>query len=242
MVWYGVGKKMMKFIIVDDDKEEIKHIGKLLNEVIPEGKKVLAFTRVCEQLKTEIKNVDERKVYILDIELGNKVSGISVAKLIRDVDYESEIIFITNHDKMFESAHRSVYEVFDFIEKFHEFDARFKKDIREILKRNFDNKMFIYKSGAVELNLYYKSILYIYRETEERKLVVVTDTNEYMVALCIKEILPMLDTRFKQCHRSCIVNTNHIVEKNYKEGYFTLDNGKTVYMLSKKFKGELEND
>lgn len=233
---------MIKFIVVDDDKEEIRHIGKLLNEILPEEKKVMAFTKVNELLKKEIQNLEERKIYILDIELGNKVSGISVAKLIRDVDYESEIIFITNHDKMFESAHRSVYEVFDFIEKFHEFDKRFKKDIREILKRNFDNKMFIYKTNNVELNLYYKSILYIYRETEERKLVIVTDANKYKVALCIKEILPMLDNRFKQCHRSCIVNIQRIQEKNFKDGYFMLDSGEQVYMLSKKFKGELEND
>lgn len=233
---------MVKFIIVDDDREEIKHIESLLNEVVKDGKEIVSFTKVSAELKKEIHNTDMRKIYILDIELGNKVSGISVAKLIRDVDYESEIIFITNHDKMFESAHRSVYEVFDFIEKFHEFDQRFKRDIKEILKRNFDNKMFIYKANTVELNLYYKSILYIYRETEERKLVIVTTTNKYMVNLCIKEILLMLDSRFSQTHRSCIVNKDHVVEKNYKDNYFTLDTGEKVYMLSKKYKKELEND
>lgn len=233
---------MIKFIIVDDDKEEISRIKKLLDEVVKEDKKVIAFTTLTGNLKKEIANLEERKVYILDIELGNNVSGINIARLIRDVDWESEIIFITNHDKMFEIAHREVYAVFDFIEKFHDFDKKFKKDIKEILKRNFDNKMFIYKSNNIELNLYYKSILYIYRDTEERKLVIVTDTNEYKVSLCIKEIFDYLDDRFKQCHRSCIVNTKRIQEKNFKEGYFTVDNksvGK-IYMLSKKYMKELD--
>lgn len=227
---------MIKFVIVDDEKNEINHIKLLLDEVVLQEKEVISFTKINEELKKEIKDTETKKIYILDIELGRNVSGISIGKMIRDVDWESEIIFITNHDKMFESAHRTVYEVFDFIEKFHEFDKRFKKDIKEILKRNFDNKMFNYKVNNVELNLYYKSILYIYRETEDRKLVIVTDTNKYMVSMNIKDILPLLDSRFVQCHRSCIVNSQRVQAKNYKEGYFTLDNGEDIYMLSKKYK------
>lgn len=233
---------MIKFIVVDDDKNEIVHIQKLLDEIVPQDKEVISFTKINEALKVEIKDTETKKIYILDIELGGNVSGISIGKMIRDVDWESEILFITNHDKMFESAHRTVYEVFDFIEKFHEFDKRFKKDIKEILKRNFDNKMFVYKANNVELNLYYKSILYIYRETEDRKLVIVTDTNKYMVSMNIKDILPILDSRFIQCHRSCIVNSQRVQAKNYKEGYFTLDTGEKVYMLSRKYKKGFMDD
>lgn len=233
---------MVRVVVVDDDREEIEHIKNLLDDVVKEEKEVVTFTRLTDRLKKEIQNTDLRKIYVLDIEIGHKVSGISIAKLIRDVDWESEIIFITNHDKMFESVHRTVYEVFDFIEKFHEFDKRFKKDIQTILKRNFDNKMFVYKTNNIELNLYYKSILYIYRDTAERKLVIVTDSNKYMIGLSIKEIIPYLDYRFVKCYKSCIVNTARVQEKNYKDGYFTLDNGEKVYMLSKKCKKDLEND
>ena len=147
---------VIRFIIVDDDKEELEHITYLLNEIVNDEKEIVTFNKVNGDLKKEIQNTDVRKVYILDIELGNKISGISIAKLIRDVDFESEILFITNHDKMFESAHRSVYEIFDFIEKFHDFDKRFVKDIKEILKRNFDNKMFVYNANSVELSIYYR--------------------------------------------------------------------------------------
>ncbi len=233
---------MIRFIIVDDDREEIKHIRELLDETVKTEKEVLSFTKLSNDLKQEINDLAIRKIYILDIELGNKVSGINIAKLIRDVDWESEIIFITNHDKMFESVHRTVYEVFDFIEKFHEFDKRFKRDIKEILRRNFDNKMFIYKVGSVEVNLYYKYILYIYRETEDRKLVIVMDANTYTLNISIKEMLSYLDDRFIQCHRSCIVNTGRVQIWNYKDGYFVLDNGNKVYMLSKKYKKDIDYD
>ena len=231
--------EVVKFVVVDDEVRELKHIEDLLIKNVNEDKEIVCFSSVNAELKNEIENVEERKVYILDIELGNKVSGINIAKMIRAVDYESEIIFMTNHDKMFESVYRNVYEVFDFIEKFHDFDKRFKKDINEILKRNFDNKMFKYKVNNVDLSVYYKAILYIYRDTEERKLIIVCDKNKYKVGINIKDIKSLLDARFVQCHRSCIVNKNRVQEKNYKEGYFILDTGEKVYMLSKKYKGVL---
>lgn len=225
---------MVRFVIIDDDKEEIAHIKALLNEVVPNDIEVISFHKLNADLKEEIKNIDVRKVYILDIELGDKISGINIAKLIRDVDYESEIVFITNHDKMFESVHRGVYEVFDFIEKFHDFDKRFKKDIKDIVKRNFDNKMFKYKV----LSVYYREIMYIY--TDGRKLIIVTPYNEYTVSMTIKEILTMLDSRFKQCHKSCIVNVDHIEKKDYKNGFIILDNGMKVDFLSKKYMKDLD--
>ena len=239
-VWCGV-VKMVKFIIVDDDEKEIDRVKSLIYEVVSDAK-ILSFSKITSALKAEIQNADEHKIYVLDIELANKVSGITIAKLIREVDWESEIIFITNHDKMFESTHRSIYEVFDFIEKFHDFDKRFKKDIKEILKRNFDNKMFKYDANNVELNIYYRNILYIYRDTEERKLVIVTPNNKYKVSMPIKDMLSLLDDRFVQCHRSCIVNKNRVEVKNYKEGYFILDTGEKVYLLSKMNRKLMEND
>lgn len=223
---------MIRFVIVDDDKEEIVHIKSLLDEVVKEDKEVLSFSKFNTELKKEIENKGVRKVYILDVELSDKISGINIAKLIRDTDYENEILFITNHDSMFESVHRGVYEVFDFIEKFHDFDKRFKKDIKDIIKRNFDNKMFNYKVNTIELSIYYREIMYIY--TDERKLVIVTPTNKYTVNMTIKEMLTLLDDRFKQCHKSCIVNTDHIEKKDYKNGYMILDNGMKVDFLSKK--------
>lgn len=227
---------MVRFVIVDDENTEIKRIESLLNEIVLEDKEIISFNKLNADLKKEIHNMDVRKVYILDIELGDKISGINIAKLIRDVDYESEIIIITNHEKMFESAHRSVYEIFTFIEKFHDFDKKFKKAIKEIVKRNFDNKMFNYKINSIELSIYFREILYIY--TDDRKLVIVTPTNNYTVTMTIKEMLTMLDDRFKQCHKSCIVNKDHIAKKDYKNGCIILDNGMKVDFLSKKFMKE----
>ena len=225
----------MRIIIVDDNEKEVKHMENLLYAILKMDYKVLTYSQINEDLMDEIRKKDTRKIYILNVETGEQTSGITLAKKIREIDFDSEIIFITKHEKMFELAHRSVYKVFDFIEKFHEFDKRFKKDIRDIVKMEYDDKIFRYK----DLILFYKSILYIYRETEERKLIIVTKHNIYKVKMSIKKIMGMLDERFIQCHRSCIMNVLLVEDKNYKEGYF-IANGKKVYLLSKKFKNDID--
>ena len=231
---------MIRFVIVDDEIDEIKHIEKLISEVVTEDKEIISFTEVDALLKHEIQNVEMRKIYILDIELGNKMSGISLAKKIRDVDYESEIIFITNHDKMFETTYRNVYNVMDFIEKFHDMDHKLKKDMKLIFKKNFDNKMFKFSSRNLNLQIFYRSITHLYRDKESRKIIVNTDKTNYAVYLNVIDAVNYLDSRFKMVHRACIVNLDRVQVFNWTKGYFLLDTGEKVHMLSKKYKKEVE--
>ncbi len=236
---------MIKFVIVDDDKNIITEVKNIIRKVtfdIDEEIIINSYNNFDSNLNNEILNVSERKIYILDIELNGCKSGIQIAEMIRSVDWESQVIFMTNHDKMFETVYRKVYEVFDFIEKFHDFKNRLEKDLNTILKMNFDNKMFVYKSRNVDLKIYLKNILYIYRDTEERKVVLVTDNNKFTVALGVQDILKYLDSSFAMVHRACIVNKNRVQKYNWSEKYFVLDNGEKVNMLSKKYKKDVLED
>lgn len=234
---------MIKFVVIEDDKNiqaKVKNIIRTLTFDKDEEINIKQFTKCTSDLLKEMNNCVEHKIYIIDIELSDNHSGIQIAKQIREKDWESEIIFMTNHDKMFETVYRNVYEVFDFIEKFHDFESRLEKDIKLILSRNFDNKMFVYHGRNVDLHLYYKEILYIYRDTRDRKLIIVTSKNNFAVSLGVQEILEQLDSRFKMVHRACIVNVNRVQKFNWSEKCFILDSGEQVDMLSKKYRKEVE--
>ena len=234
---------MIKIIVVEDEKEtqmSIKKILRSLDFLKEEEIKIEYFTKYSNALKDVILDKEERKIYILDIELDSKVSGIDIARFIRDNDWDSEIIFITNHDKMFETAYRSVYEVFDFIEKFHDLESKLKKDLKAIFKRNFDNKMFKFESRNLNLQIFYRSITYLYRDTEERKLIINTDKTSYAIYMNVQDSLKHLDNRFLMVHRACVVNMDRVEEFNWSKGYFVLDNGVKVHLLSRKYKKEVE--
>ncbi len=234
---------MIRIVVVEDDKNTQLLVKKILREIDifkEEEIKINYFTKYSKELKDIILDTSERKIYIMDIQLETKVSGIDIAKFIRENDWESEIIFITNHDKMFETTYRSVYEVFDFIEKFHDMEIKLKKAIITIFKRNFDNKMYKYRNNNFSIQIYYRSITYLYRDKESRKVIINTDRTHYSIIMPLSETLKSLDNRFKMVHRACIVNLDRVESFNWSKGYFVLDNGEKVYYLSKRFKKEVE--
>ena len=230
---------MLQFILVDDEKTMRDNERKLLNEVLFSANieyDILEYSHLTEELKTVINNSNP-KVYIMDIDLNSKVSGLDIGKYIRNYDWDSEIIYITNHDKMFEKVFRNIYKVFDFIEKFDSMEERFKNDINQILLRKWDKKKFTYSNNRISFEIYLDDILYLYRDTVERKVAIKTvKGNIFYVNKNINQIIEDLDDRFVQVHRSCIVNKDKVNVYNWAKGYFVLDTGERVDMLSKTYK------
>lgn len=232
---------MINIIIVEDEKDTQIKLRDIIrkSELSREEISIKYFTKFTAELQKLIKDPSERKIFILDIELEGNVSGIDIARYVRENDWESEIIFITSHDKMFETAYRNTYELFDFIEKFHHLESRLKNDLKIIYKKSFDNRMFKYSNRNVNIQVFYRSIKYLTRDKETRKLIVCTDNNDYNLNINVTDSLDLLDDRFKMTHRACIVNTDRVQEYNWTKGYFVLDDGTKVNMLSKKYRKEI---
>lgn len=237
---------MIKYVVIDDENKDLELVEKVINKVLFKTEneyEIYKFNKYNTELEKLINDNSEPKIYIIDIELDNKKSGLDIARKIRENDWDSEIIIITNHDRMFETVYKTIYKVFNFIEKFDNMEARLEEDLTVISKRNFDKEKFVYENNKISLQIYLKDILYIYRDTVERKLVIITTNNKYLVNLTIKEMLDKLDYRFKQVHRACIVNSERVRMFSWQNGYFELETGENIYMLSKSFrKGEKDGD
>lgn len=232
---------MIKFIIVEDEEKWIKEYEDIINDILFKTNKeyeIYKFSKYNKELNELIHDNSEPKIYLMDLDLDNKHTGMDILREIREDDWDSEIIVLTNHDRMFETVHKEIYKTFDFIEKFIDHGKRLRKDIKKIISKKNDHGKFFYKTRKIELQIYFKDILYIYRDTVDRKIIIKTTNNEFIVNLSMKEIEKMLDNRFKMCHRSCLINEDRITEKNYVDGYFITDTGEQVYMLSKKYRDE----
>ena len=231
---------MVKFIVVEDKKENQEKIKKVLVKIgiqINQEYDAKYYEGYNEELAKEIEDTSIRKVYIMDIELDNSISGIEIAEKIREEDWDSEIVFVTSHDRMFDEVHRNVLEVFDFIERFINMEGRLEKDILRIIKKKYDSGILKIKGSNVEVELHVKNILYI--EKEERKSVIHACGNRYKTNLTLERLQERLDQRFIRTHKGCIANKEHVIEKNYGAGYFLLDTGEKVNLLSKKYRKEI---
>lgn len=231
--------KMLEFILVDDEKDMRDKERQAINDVLLKtdlSYKIREFSSLTKELKDVI-NSNSPKVYILDIDLNSKINGLEVGKYIRNYDWDSELLYITSHDRMFEKVFRNIYKVFDFIEKFDSMEERLKNDLNQIVLKKWDKKKFIYSNSRVTFEIFLDDILYLYRDTVERKIAIKTvNGNVFLVNKNINQIIEELDERFIQVHRSCIVNKNRVNVYNWTGGYFILDTNEKVNMLSKKYK------
>ena len=230
---------MLKFILVDDEKKIREYEKDIINRILFNKEidyEILEFSSLDDKLKQTIKS-SVPSVYIMDIDLNNKINGLEIGKYIRNYNWDSEIIYITSHDNMFEKIYRNVYKVFDFIEKFDSMEERLSFDINKIILKKWDKKKFKYSNNRISFEIYLDDILYLYRDTIERKVAVKTiEGTIYYVNRNIGQMLEELDDRFIQVHRSCIVNKDKVTLYDWKDGKFTLETGEVVNMLSKNFK------
>jgi len=141
---------MIKFIIIEDEEKYAKEYEKIINDILFKTDKeysIFKFDKYDNDLKKIIRDNSETKIYLVDLQLNSKYDGMDILREIREKDWDSEIIVLTNHDRMFESVHKEIYRTFDFIEKFVDLEKRLKKDIKKIISKSNDNGKFVYKTG-----------------------------------------------------------------------------------------------
>ena len=229
----------MVYILVEDDLRSIERIKNIISKEMfnySYDYEIKVYEDFNSALRDEINNTSNIKTYILSVDLKQGISGIDIAQYIRKKDWDSNIIFVTNHGNMFETVHRKVNNVIEFIEKYHDMDYRLSKDIKKIIANSLDKETLNYKYLSSIYRILYKSIMYIDRNSITRKLYIHTKNRTYECNMSIKDILNKLDKRFKRVSRSIIINSDYINEVNYRENYIKLLDGNKINNISKLYK------
>lgn len=229
---------MLDFIVCDDNESMRKSVCSIIDSVMMKNDhayKVKSFSDYDDKFMKELENHNSYKVYILDIEAPSK-SGIDIARKIRKKDKESAIIFLTGHDECGYAVLKSCTNFLTFISKFDEYEENLIKAIKEALELLHIKKVLTFVDHNVTYNITISNILYISKDTVNRKSVIVTDNNVHKTYMTINELLNKLSPYFVQSHRSCIVNKDRIekVDKNKNLIYF--DNGMKIDLLSDNYK------
>lgn len=84
-------------------------------------------------------------------------------------------------------------------------------------------KLVIKQRGQIQ-TVAYESIIYI--EGSNHNVYIYTDKKDIMVYDSLQQILKQLPDDFYQCHRSFIINYNHV--KRIEKEYVVMDNGEHV--------------
>lgn len=234
---YDRGRKMqMTIAICDDEKNSLQNIkNKIINisgelKVYPE---ILVYD-TGKQLVDMVCNKNENfDIVFLDISMP-EISGLEVARQIREVNSDIILIFISAYEQyVFESIE---YKPFRYIRK-----ERMEQELPLALKAAYScieqkiDNFIIVKTEQGEVRIKQADIMYY--ETEGRKIrLYMNNGNSFLVWKTVRGFYQELcDKNFVRIHSGCVVNIKYI--DRFSTVYdIILDNGKhlTVSRTRKK--------
>lgn len=234
-------KKMINFIICDDVKQYRDMAEHVVDSYMMKNKleyRTHIFNDYNKDFIDIVKSKLSFKVYILDIETPTR-SGIDIARIIRAKDINSVLIFLTGHQELGHVVMKNDFLFLSYINKFDNCKARLTNSIDKALKMFNIKSVIRFKDNGIAYTIPQDDILYITRDSVDRKCIIVTDYNEFKVGKTLAELEEMVNGNFIKTHRACLMNTKRILSfsKTQREAIF--DNGMTSDLISTRFNGEL---
>lgn len=229
---------MINFIVVDDNIKVTNTVENIINKIMMKEKleyKINTYDDYNPNFKKVMNINKSNKIYILDIET-KSASGIDIARQIRKRDVESVIIFITAHEELGSVIIKENLLVLTFICKFDDFDNKLFNAINNALEIVGNKKTIRFNDYNSIYTIPLKDILYITRDSIERKSIIKTEYASYKVTKSLTELKDMSDGELIQTHKSCIVNLKRVLKIDKTRKLITFDNGDSIDLLSDNYK------
>ena len=232
---------MVNVIICDDNDKDRKNILEVVNEFMGKNK-VEYKTHIYNDYNKKFNEIIDSKVpfkiYLLDIETPSG-SGIDIARKIRNKDVDSIIIFLTVHEELGGLILKNDLMFLSFINKFDNVKSRLNNSLKKALDLINHKRILKFTDKNTIYTIDIDDILYLTKESYERKTIIKTDYSEIKVSKTLAELISMLDDRFIQTHRSCYINNDRKVSIDKTNRLICFDNGDTIDLLSEKYKKEV---
>ena len=226
---------MLRFIICEDNQQFMDKIKTIINKammIYNFDYKISKFSEYNKEVEKIIKDENEQKIYILDIELP-KISGLEIASTIRENDMDSTIIFLTVHNECRNDVFYSRLLALDYIPKDRLWTDRFEETIKHTVKAINRKRVLLYQFNYSSYRVPLKDIVYIDKVQDVQKCLIHTDNGEiFEITSGVAALARRLGPCFFQTHKACIVNVEKIKSVNYAQGIITFLNGESVYLLS----------
>lgn len=213
---------MIYFIVYEDEKKfREKYISIILKLVVNMkiAYKIMEIDHYDKDTLSKLKKLVGKKIYILDIEVPGK-SGLDLAREIRNTgDWESQMIIVTTHEHMKNTAFTSRMLMLDFISKFYNCEDNLKDTLKLSLDI-LDNKQSLnFQSNGELMQIPYRDILFIEKNVEDLYSTLVTINGNVQINKSIRTISEELkdEPRFFRTHRSCIINLDMITRVELRE-------------------------
>ncbi len=201
---------MVNFIVCEDNKVILQKNVEIINRTMFENNidyRIYPFSNYTDSLKNIIKDNKENKIYILDIELDD-VSGIDIARNIRDIDLKSLIIISTTHTEYLPYTLKSKLMLFDYVSKFEDYEQNLSNVIKRALDFYSLNKYIKFKYNNKIKQILMRDIIFIKYDIEKKCTIIKTKDKYYQTQDTFEKIVKNLDNTFKKKNINYYLNTS----------------------------------
>lgn len=228
------GGIQVKVIICEDDELQKQFLYKTITNYTlfhePSIEVVLSANQPDEVLTYLEQN--QADCYFLDIELNHQLNGMDVAVEIRKRDPLATIIFITTHADQLKLTFTYKLAALDFIVK--DTPSQISSQVVEVLRVAFEKykqlgefdqtSMVQIKIGERIKNIKIQDIYFIETSVNPHKLELHEKNGYYEFYGKLIEFEELGESFFR-CHKSFLINLQHVKELNSKERTVTMSNG-----------------
>lgn len=226
---------MIRIYICEDNEQQLESISKTVKQFIDFEDSIFIFSVATTDPYTLLRKVQEDRstgIYFLDIDLRAEINGFELAKQLRLLDPRGYIIFITTHSEMSALTFEYKVEAMDFILK--DYPESIPERIRQCLKtaaandtvlQKQCNNLISFKIDNATVYLKQDDVIFIEPDSTPHKLIIHTCYGVKRIAGSLKELENVLDKRFFRCHKSVLVNSEHILSFEKNRRILFMDNG-----------------
>lgn len=236
---------LINFIIYEDEEEARKMYKNIILSILGTKNKkykILEYEKYDSLFVEEIKKIDGKKIFILDIEVPGK-SGLDLARYIRKEldDWESQLIIVSTHEHLKEISFMTRLLVLDFVSKYYECEKHLKNALTDALNILDKNKSLSFTKNNELYQIPYSSIQYIEKNKDDNTSILVTRKSKQIVKIPISKIWKELEKeeRFFKVSCNCIVNLSNVIKVDFVSSTIYFERNQTKE-LSRQKKKELK--
>lgn len=228
---------MLPIYICEDNPAQLSLIADIIEKAIlieELDMKIVCQTAAPQELLCHLAGHTIPALYFLDIHLNGEVQGFRLAQRIREYDPRGFIVFITTYGELSPLAFEYQVEAMDYIlkEKQHLLPERIKSCMlkAEHLYTSSNNSLhrtIRIKVGGKFIFLKASDIYSIETFGEPHRIRVHEKSGYSDFFYTLSELIADLPEDFYQCHKSCIINMNHVKEICRQERTVILDNNRS---------------
>ncbi len=235
---------MLQIVLCEDNSRTLNNLEIIIERIIEKnhinGKIVLKADNP-RTVQEFLKN-NRACLFIVDIDLKAQITGLDLAKEIRETINNAYIVFITGHLEYVFNSFK--VKPFDFFPKpvTEEIIEQCIKDVYDDYIINFSHekeKVIEIKSGQVIYKIKINDIILI--EKNASRTIIYTATNLIQCSENLEKIISMINEEsFIRCHKSFICNKSYISEVRLKTGEIIFETGHSC-LLGRKYRKEFQN-